>query len=368
MHMKAKIPGSRWPRFEPGDCSEEDLQALCIFLAGYAVTLGPPADPRINLFRHCFYTRETEFPADALRLLERLGLIASDNAPPGLIYSTAAILRVAGELIVCDRGGAPDYSDYPLPPDSVYPPIFDNVMRYLASLPSTSCDCFLELGTGTGIAAIQGARHAQHVWATDIVTRSVEFARLNCRLAGLDNVTVLEGDLCHPVEGLTFDRIAIHPPWAPSWQSSFVFADGGDDGETILRRTIEGLPRVLRRGGRFYAHMSASDREGEPFEQRVRRWLGAGHSEFHVALRELSCTSTDEFLAQNLARGSIAQPDVPLWRELWKATRAEALFYGDMIVERCGEARKPVSVRIATGDLAGRRLEEVLDSEAPFRT
>jgi hypothetical protein len=342
--MEAKIAGGRWQRFEPGICSEEDLQALRAFLAGYGTDV--PVDQRTNLFRGCFCVRETEFPADALRLLERLGLIARDNAPPGFIYSTAAILRVASELIVCDRGGAPDLLDYPLPPDSVYQPIFANVMRYLANLPSTPCDALLELGTGTGIGAIVGARRARHVWATDVAARSVEFARLNCRLAGLDNVTVLVGDLYGPVEGMSFDRIAIHPPWAPSWQSKFVFGDGGDDGETILRRTIEGLPGVLRRGGQFYAMMLASDREGEPFEQRVRRWLGAGHSEFDVTLRELRRIPPDEFLDQNLASRSITQADVPFWRELWKATRTQAMFYGHVIVERCAETREPATIRV----------------------
>jgi SAM-dependent methyltransferase len=203
----------------------------------------------------------------------------------------------------------------------------------------------LELGTGAGIAAIMGARHARRVWATDIATRAVQFASLSCRLAGLDNVTVLEGDLYHPVEGLTFDRIAFHPPWIPAAQSSFVFGNGGEDGETIIRGAIEELPRFLRPGGRFYATLLASDREGERFEQRVRRWLGAAQDQFDIAVAELSCASPNEFLAQNLARGSIGESEIPLWTELWRATRTEAVLYAHLIVQRHASDREPATAR-----------------------
>ncbi len=347
MTAEGEIP--RWQRYVPRACSDEDLQALRSLLAGYDTSQGTI----FQLFHECFWVSEEELPAGVLDCLERLGLIARDTVFPGLIYATAAILPVSGELIVCDRGGAPDGSDYPLQPDTVYPPIFDNTRWYLARLPATPCDAMLEMGTGSGIGAIMGARHARCVWATDIADRAVQFARLNCRLAGLDNVTVVEGDLYSPVEGLTFDRIVFHPPWVPRLQSAFVFGDGGEDGEAIIRGSIEGLPRFLRPGGRFYAIVLASDREGERFEQRVRRWLGAAGSpqvlvdkdRFDVAFAELARDSPDGFLAHNLARGSISERDIPLWTELWKATRTEAMVFGHLVVERHEGEREAVTSR-----------------------
>jgi SAM-dependent methyltransferase len=360
----------RWHRYVPSACSDEDVQALRALLAEYteaeigrrlnvpnlegasmprseelATPIRTPVDALIGLFHECLYVSQAELPDDALGLLDRLGLIARDSELPGMIYATVAILRIAGELTVCDWDRAPDGSDDPLPPDLVYPPIFDNTRRYLASLPSTPCEAMLEIGTGSGIAAIVGARHARRVWATDITARAVHFASLSCRLAGLENVTVLEGDLYNPVEGLTFDRIAIHPPWIPASQSTFVFGDGGQDGETIIRGSIEGLPRFLRPGGRFYATLLGSDREAEKFEQRVRRWLGAAGDQFDIALAELACDSPERFLAQNLARGSICERDVPLWTELWKATHTEAIVYGHLIVQRHKGEREPATAR-----------------------
>jgi SAM-dependent methyltransferase len=367
--MTAEPKLTRWRRYEARVCSDEDTRALRALLADYAPSTeefatGPiltPADALIRLFHESLYATEEEVPADMLRLLDRLGLIARDEVLPVLVYATAAILRVAGELAVCDRGRAPDCSDYPIPPDCVYPPIFDNTLRYLASLPSTPCESMLEIGTGAGIGAVLGARHAQRVWATDITRRAAEFARLNCRLAGLDNVTVLEGDLYNPVEGLTFDRIAIHPPWAPAAQMKFAYGDGGEDGETVIAGAIAGLPRFLRPGGRFYAIVLASDREGERFEQRVRRWLGAGADRFDIAVAELSRESTNGFLSQNLARGSIVEADIPNWTALWNATRTEAIVYGHLMVRRHEREHEPLTVRARAG---ADRLESLLDNQA----
>jgi len=370
--MLAEGQSREWRRYVPGDCSDEDVQTIRAALAGYteaevarlanlatvennpghlvgeflvAAPIRTPLDAIIRLFHDCLYVGEAELPAGLLDLLDRLSLVAHDTEFPGLIYATVAILRVAGELVVCDRGGAPDGSVYPLPSDVVYPPIFDNARWYLASLPSTPCEAMLEIGTGTGIAAIMGARHARHVWATDITARSVHFAGLGCRLAGLDNVTVLQGDLYNPVEGLTFDRIAFHPPWVPASQMTFAFGNGGEDGEAIIRGSIEGLPRFLRPGGRFHATLLASDREGEKFEQRVRRWLGASEDQFDIEVAELACESTDNFLAQNLARGSIRERDIPLWTELWRATRTDAIVYAHLIIHRHEGERAPVTSR-----------------------
>ena len=214
-------------------------------------------------------------PGEGLRTLEALDLVARDPDAPGLVFATAAILLTARNLTVCDRGNAPDGTKCTLPPDVVYPAIFENTREFVDRLPSTPCDALLDIGTGTGIAAMRGAPYAGHVWATDISARCTLFAEFNRRLAGLENMTVVEGDMYAPVEGLTFDRIVTHPPYIPAKQTELIFRDGGEDGEQIIRRVVEGLPRFLRPGGKFYALLMATDREGEEFEQRIRKWLGA---------------------------------------------------------------------------------------------
>ncbi|HEV3202441.1 MAG TPA: class I SAM-dependent methyltransferase, partial [Bryobacteraceae bacterium] len=234
-------------------------------------------DGLIALFFDCGFVEESKLaasmPPDTVPLLDRLGLLVRDPAPEGMVFAAAAILPAYGVLTICDRGAAPDGSRTPYPQDIVYPPVFDTTQRFIGELPSTPCDAMLDLGTGTGIAALLGAPKARHVWATDVTDRAVLFTEFNRRLAGLENMTVGKGDLFDPVAGLTFDRIVIHPPYVPAKvrRSDHVFAVSGDDGEQIIRRTVEGLPQYLRPGGRFYSLQVATDREGEDFEERIRK-------------------------------------------------------------------------------------------------
>lgn len=381
----------RWHGPVPRVETDEDLRALRALLEGYTEpaicarlnlpnlqAYTAPSEPEraaapiecrldalIRLFLDCLYVPEDALAPETVALLDRLGLIARAAARPGAIYAAAAILTVAGECTICDRGNAPDGSRCPLPPDVVYPAIFENTRRFLASLPTTPCDALLDLGTGTGIAALAGARHSRRVWATDITARAVAFANLNCRLAGLENITVAEGDLYHPVEGLTFDRIVIHPPYVPARRSKFVFRDAGEDGSAIIRGAVAGLPQFLRPGGRFYAILLAFDREGETFEQRVRGWLGPSQAEFDVAVAAYNIQSPSEFLAQYLSKGPTDDDDVRFWTAMWQATRTQAVLYASLVIGRHAAPRESITrrVRIGAGYHAS-RLEALLDWEA----
>jgi hypothetical protein len=102
-----------------------------------------------------------------------------------------------------------------------------------------------------------------------------------------------------------------------------------------------------------------SDREGEKFEQRVRRWLGTAEDRFDVALAEVARESPDGFLSQNLARGSIAEREIPWWIELWKATRTEAMVYGHLMVERHEGEREAVTSRKALNSGAGPGMDRL---------
>jgi len=326
-------------------------------------------DALIRLFLHSVFAEEAAvrrvLPAGGLALLERLGLVARDPAHPGMLYGAAAILPARGLLTVCDRGNhAPDGSACELPPDVVYPAIFDTTRRFLEGLPVTPCDAMLDIGTGTGVAALLGARHARHVWATDITGRAVRFAEFNRRFGAVENITVLEGDLFNPVEGLTFDRIVIHPPYVPSLESKLIFRDAGEDGEQIIRRAIEDLPRFLRPGGWFYALLMASDRTEESFEQRLRKWLGPEESQFDIVTGARVMQTPEGFLGGALLRGGVFPDNVPFLKAMWKATRTEALVYAALLIERHETDRPAVTKRLQTGKgFDGRHLERLLEWE-----
>ena len=91
--------------------------------------------------------------------------------------------------------------------------------------------------------------------------RAAAFAEFNRLLNGIGNLTVLEGDLFEPVAGLTFDRIVSHPPFEPPLKDDYVYSIGGHDGEQIMRRLVEALPRHLEPGGRLYLFGIGADRQ-----------------------------------------------------------------------------------------------------------
>jgi len=73
----------------------------------------------------------------------------------------------------------------------------------------------LDLGTGTGIAALAAAgQGAARVVATDVDATALRCARANVALHGLgERIDVREGDLWQPLERDRFDVVAFNPPY-----------------------------------------------------------------------------------------------------------------------------------------------------------
>ena len=246
----------------------------------------------------------------------------------------------------------------------MYPAVVENTRHFIAGIPQTPCEALLDIGTGTGIAALEAASYARHVWGTDIIARPVRFAEFNRRLNGLDNMTTAQGDMYDPVEGLTFDRIVTHPPYVPSKKTGLVFRDGGEDGEQIIRRVVEGLPQYLRPGGRLYSLHMASDRKGEPYEQRIRKWLGAHEAEFDVVVVALQSHLPKDFLVRQINVVKREPSDVDFWMAMWEANHTEFLIYNWLMVRRHDGTRPAVTARTDTGKgFQPRHREWLLDFE-----
>lgn len=72
----------------------------------------------------------------------------------------------------------------------------------------------LDLGTGSGICALQAARHSRSVVAVDINEAAARCARINASINGLEHrVDVRAGDLFEPVRGMRFDLVLFNPPF-----------------------------------------------------------------------------------------------------------------------------------------------------------
>lgn len=112
----------------------------------------------------------------------------------------------------------------------------------------------LELGTGSGIAAVAAARRGADVTAVDVSRRAVLTAKANARLNGT-RVRAMRGDLLAPVAGRSFHLIAANPPYLPGGSDELPGSgperawEGGPDGRRVLDRILTEAPARLEPGG-----------------------------------------------------------------------------------------------------------------------
>jgi len=273
-----------------------------------------------------------------------MGLLQCSDA--GECHATVSLYPVEELYIASDRWNTPDGAPLKDADDTVYPAFIPNTRLFLRHLPERDGATFLDLCAGTGIAALRAAkRGAAQSWSGDIAERSTQFAEFNRRLNGIPNARIVTSDLYQGLVGLQFDTIVAHPPYVPTLQPKWIFASGGSDGEEITRRIIAGLPDHLNDGGRFMALTMASDRTGQPLENRIREWLGIGHAEFDIALivRKEMDPQTFAFRAN---RDTIrTREESEKWNQLFAKLKIQSLVYGFICIQKRTGAGRPFTLR-----------------------
>lgn len=284
-------------------------------------------------------------PERALRAFEELGALVRHEHRPEMFYSPVALYPVAGTYIASDRNSPVDETVPFSVEDAVYAAITTSTQRFLRSLPSTPCEELLDLCGGSGIAAFVASRYAKHGWSCDLSERCAHFAEFNRRLNGIENVTIVQGDLYEAVEGRTFDRIVTHPPYVPVKEQKILFRDGGQDGETILRRIVQGLPRYLRPGGRMYSFTLATDREEADYEQRVRGWLGEHGHEFDVFVVAMEVADEPDALLKSALKSKRASIKSMPNLEFMRRLNVKSIYNAITVIERMAKARPAITAR-----------------------
>ena len=114
----------------------------------------------------------------------------------------------------------------------------------------------LDMGTGSGVAAIAAARWSRAVTAVDISEAAVRCVRVNALVHRVeDRVEALCGDLFAPVASRRFDLVLFNPPFLPGFP--------GDDFDRafragdVLEHFASALPNHLAPGGRALVVISS---------------------------------------------------------------------------------------------------------------
>jgi SAM-dependent methyltransferase len=300
------------------------------------------SDPQALLIRLFLETAEVPWrimrallsPGD-LAAIEDLGLLMPRSLTGDVCRATLALYPTEGLYIASDHGEAGPVGDWRAPADIVFPAIGDATQRFMALMPRTPCEDLLDLCSGTGVAALVGAaRFAERAWAIDITERSTRFARFNAALNGIETVTALEGDLYEPVGDRTFDRIVANPPYVPALKDEYIFRDGGEDGERVTWRILGGLAKHLRPGGYFFCDCVATDRDGAPLEERIRRAIGEQAAEFDVLVAEATTFDPTLYYARRAKNGEETFADVGRRHELFKRLGIRQLVSAPLLIRR----------------------------------
>jgi methylase of polypeptide subunit release factors len=200
---------------------------------------------------------------DAVEALEAAGLAdVGDEVVP-----RARILPV-DDLYVAADGFSRDLDD---PPD--YVAAYTPTARLLDTLtPRRRVARALDVGTGSGIHALRAAAHADHVLATDVNPRALEFTRTNAALNGLTNIETRSGSLFEPVAGETFDLITCNAPYVVSPERRWTYRDAGGTADEISERVVAESAAHLAEGGFATMNVSWVARDEDEPDERVVAW------------------------------------------------------------------------------------------------
>ncbi len=186
------------------------------------------------------------------------------------IQAQAALLPFAGLLLA--RDFSREFTRRPNPRN--YVPGVGIASHVVANLTvRRQVEKALDLGTGLGVQAILAAHHADHVIATDINPRALNFTELNARLNGLANIEIRRGSLYEPVADGRFDLIVSNPPFVISPRLRHRYRDGGMTGDLISERVIRGAPGLLREGGFCTVLFNWHHRTEDDWPERPAEWL-----------------------------------------------------------------------------------------------
>lgn len=289
---------------------------------------------------------------------EALGLLETSESG---IFSPVLLYPAYGLYLASDRYMNPDGSDVSTGGDFVYLVLQRNSADFIAGLPDSPCETFLDLAAGCGVAALWAAQNfAAQSWSADITERATHFAEFNRRLNAIPNVHTVCGDLYAPVAGRRFDRIASHPPYAISPENGYVYADGGEDGEALTRRVIAEAPAHLEPGGILSCMAMISDREGESAEQRMRGWLGEASASHDIAVLVHELIPPQTYATDVIASRKGHLRELSQWRALFSRHRIRQFVYGNFMIRRHTPedqeiGRPPFTVRRMRTEATGRR-------------
>ncbi len=130
----------------------------------------------------------------------------------------------------------------------------------------------LDVGTGTGILAIESAKYAQRVVGIDINDEALAVAKANMQKEKLTNILFKHSDLFSDIKE-KFDLIICNPPYLPSDKKyPDITLDGGRKGYEFIKKFINQVNDILTRDGKILLLFSSLTKK-EMVEESIKKNL-----------------------------------------------------------------------------------------------
>lgn len=165
-----------------------------------------------------------------------------------------------------------DVFPYIFPPESPFSKSTKAVYEYFGRLDNKKV---LDIGTGTGIQAIQAAlAGAEQVDATDIYVGAVECARHNVELNGLENrIRVWQSDLFKNIPKKEYDLIIANLPIVEVEESDIRLHSLFDPKFKYHNRLFQDAPAYLSNKGRIeLCHANLQTKGFERLEETAKKY------------------------------------------------------------------------------------------------
>ena len=133
----------------------------------------------------------------------------------------------------------------------------------------------LDMGTGSGILALEAAQSADSVIGVDVNERALDYARKKANFKGIKNVQFVKSDLFSYFNDEKFDLIIFNPPYLPEDKreplGSALATTGGKQGYELMERFFSSVSKFLEDDGKvlvLFSSLTGQDKVHFILEER----------------------------------------------------------------------------------------------------
>jgi release factor glutamine methyltransferase len=132
----------------------------------------------------------------------------------------------------------------------IYEPREDSYLLLDEILKQKKIDNALDMGTGSGILALELAKYVKNVVAVDINKKVIMELNKITKNSRIKNIKVVNSNIFSKVSG-KFDLIVFNPPYIPTDKIEFIDLDGGKNGAEIIEKFLKDAGKYLKEKGKI---------------------------------------------------------------------------------------------------------------------